>query len=70
MCRMCENGAATGGPRITMMTADEAIFKMLEQVLRNQIEILVWAMDPQRHNAKSIEKSVTETILLLEKVTK
>ncbi len=51
------------------MTADEAIFKMLVQVLKNQIEILVLGMDPWQHNVKSIKKSVTETILLLEEVT-
>ncbi len=36
---------------------------------KNQIEILVLGMDPWQHNVKSIKKSVTETILLLEEVT-
>ncbi len=46
----------------------KAIHKMLEQVLKNQIEILVCEMDPQRHNPQSTRKSVTETVRLLEKV--
>ena len=50
------------------ITYEESIHKMLERVLKNQIEILVWQMDPTRHNPLSTKKSIIDTIGLLEQI--
>ena len=49
------------------MTAEEAIYKMLRQVLKNQ-QVLLWHLDSKQPAKKWAKDYITDTGLLLEKV--
>ena len=49
------------------MTTDEAIFKMLVQVLRNQ-QVLLWHLDKKLPAQKWTKDHIDDTESLLEKV--